>query len=342
MRLLNQSRYECPWPANLATADRMHFAADQSHLAPDTDLHRIEGVVFNSAGEIYSSGSILPQWFPRGEPNARRDRRDFAGRLNLAGDGTRDFAGEFLWITDRFAANYYHWLCDALPRLEAVLPFVKPTKLLLPRRTWDAAFVRESLQAYGEIDLVEPPPAGQGGRASALLIPDHVADNGQHRRELAVRVRDRLTGHFAPKAGCEKTGRRIYVSRRKARIRRIANETELAPMLERLGFETVDLENMSFAAQVAMMREAKIIAGPHGAGLANMLFMASGGAVVEIRQLAGPPNAFFTLAGATGQNYFYAAAEALSPGVHSHAADLVISPRRLEEILAAVTAMSAP
>lgn len=76
--------------------------------------------------------------------------------------------------------------------------------------------------------------------------------------------------------------RHIYISRRQAKVRKLANELELVPLLEDLGFAIVLLEELGFAEQVRLFSEAKVIIGPHGAGLANMVFANPGATVIEL------------------------------------------------------------
>lgn len=78
-------------------------------------------------------------------------------------------------------------------------------------------------------------------------------------------------------------GRRIYVSRRMARARRLINEEEIATLLAAHGFETVDLENLSMRDKASLMNECEAVAGVYGAGLGNLLFCEPGTKVLEIR-----------------------------------------------------------
>lgn len=65
---------------------------------------------------------------------------------------------------------------------------------------------------------------------------------------------------------------RIYVSRSKAKFRRVVNETELYPLLEQYGFKIVWSEEMDYKQQIQMFYDAEAIISPHGAGLTNLLF----------------------------------------------------------------------
>lgn len=76
--------------------------------------------------------------------------------------------------------------------------------------------------------------------------------------------------------------RRLLISRADATCRRIVNESEIAAMLAPHGFETIIPGRLSFAEQIAAFRDATHVIGPHGAGLANILFCAPGTHVLEV------------------------------------------------------------
>ena len=64
---------------------------------------------------------------------------------------------------------------------------------------------------------------------------------------------------------------------------------------------------MTFKEQLEIFSSARNIIGIHGAGLANVLFMPSGGTMVKIRRHeSGPGNVgYWHLADALGQRYYY-------------------------------------
>ena len=66
---------------------------------------------------------------------------------------------------------------------------------------------------------------------------------------------------------------RIYVSRSKAKNRKIVNNEEVETIFNRHGFKILNFENYSFYEQVYLMQHCKILAGVHGAGFANIAYM---------------------------------------------------------------------
>jgi Glycosyltransferase 61 len=76
---------------------------------------------------------------------------------------------------------------------------------------------------------------------------------------------------------------RIYVSRRGLEsFRTMQNESEIEEMMGRLGFTIVRPQNHDFEAQVAIFSRARVVVGPHGAGLTNTLFAPTGCLVIDI------------------------------------------------------------
>lgn len=76
-------------------------------------------------------------------------------------------------------------------------------------------------------------------------------------------------------------GRRIYLSREGAAIRRVTNEPAIVAMLSRYGFESIEPGSIPFKQQAELFRSADIIVGPHGAALANLIFCRPGTRVLE-------------------------------------------------------------
>lgn len=81
--------------------------------------------------------------------------------------------------------------------------------------------------------------------------------------------------------GLEPASKKIYVSRRLARMRRVANEEAILRVLEPMGFQVYDLESLSLADQFRLFSRAEAVVGPHGAGMTNIIAAPPGCRVVE-------------------------------------------------------------
>lgn len=78
------------------------------------------------------------------------------------------------------------------------------------------------------------------------------------------------------------TGRRLLVSRKDARLRRLTNEDALAEALAPHGYEVATPGALPLEEQIRLFSEAERVIGVHGAGLTNIAFMHPGGRVTEL------------------------------------------------------------
>lgn len=77
------------------------------------------------------------------------------------------------------------------------------------------------------------------------------------------------------------TTKRIYISRRSARRRRIINENDLIKMISKYNVEVVNLDFSNAENQIKSFRNAELIISPHGAGLTNLIW-ADHAQIIEI------------------------------------------------------------
>ena len=62
----------------------------------------------------------------------------------------------------------------------------------------------------------------------------------------------------------------------------MADEQQLEAFLSAAGFEVVHLEDTQWIEQIRLFQNARVIAGPHGAGLSNLVFARPGTIVIEL------------------------------------------------------------
>ncbi len=195
-------------------------------------------------------------------------------------------------------AGYCHWLLEELPRLLRIAP--GEADHLITHAT--GRFAREALAARGGAERVLAARRGAHWAAGTLLVPSLTDVSGAPTRgtveQLRAFVEERGPGRAA--AGC---GERIYLTREKARRRRVANEAAVWEALAARGFVKVALEDLSWAEQIAACRAARVVVAPHGAGLANLVFCEAGTRVVELVNRAYFNPVFWRLAALRGLDY---------------------------------------
>ncbi len=243
---------------------------------------RFEHVLVNHEMLIFRGGRIYPESFA-GDTTAARHYRNVNGygRFLLKNHWLR--RGEViepsgLWaLNDHSHDNYYHWIVDVLPRiLRAEATHPDERVLLLPDAFRRHRYVAFTLQAFPHIRVRWISARAKVRVQELAWIPRQPPERraGQL-REVARRV--------AALAGEPGTARRIYLSRADAPRRRERPLAELEHVLRAHDFEIVAIDPVRPWEQVRTCRGADVIAGVHGAALTNLIFMAPGGRLLELR-----------------------------------------------------------
>jgi len=167
--------------------------------------------------------------------------------------------------------NYYHFLIDACLRfneLQSQGAFTKNTTLLLHSepKPWQKGYLELLGLADHKTEMTYHKPlnvkrllVGSPRRHRFAVSVDAI-------ESLKVRLFDRLEiSGSTPK-------RKIFITRKGAKVRRILNEEEVEALLIEHGFESIASEKHSVADQIRLFSEAETIVAPHGAGLANMIY----------------------------------------------------------------------
>lgn len=207
-------------------------------------------------------------------------------------------------IAGPISGNVFHWFIESLPRLYSLSAYSEPITLLMPDRL--LADRRRQLAACLPSNVtLRTIPANRRVRVERFVLPSFLTtqwDFAYPPYDHLAHVRDRLisAAGLPPSA---MPGERIYVLRDRARVRRVINEAAVVELLQARGFRPCRLEELPFAEQVRLFRDAELVIAPHGAGLANLLF-APPIPVLEFASRAVTPVYFF-LALALGQEYHY-------------------------------------
>jgi capsular polysaccharide biosynthesis protein len=231
-----------------------------------------------------------------------------------------------LFLTDEFSNGFFHWVGDVLPKLEALGSQEASERTLVVPAMADFEYARQSLAPYG---LNKVQFLGWSDRAVcrelALVLP--VAPTGNFRPLVMSALRSRMRKYF--RAGPAQKG--LYISRAGSAGRRIVNESEVLPVLQRFGFERVLTERLSFSEQVRLVGSASIVIGNHGAGLTHACWMLPGTNLFELRRQGDQANnCYFSLAAALGMRYHYLTCKTENDRSATHTADILVDIPRLE------------
>jgi len=232
-------------------------------------------------------------------------------------------------VTPEASGNYYHWLLDLVPRVlllkHAAQNFSNYDALLLNGSR--ANYEREILAALG----VPPEKIRYVDSRERFQIASAVFPS----MDINVIAPWKVHGlRDLPFSGKQNQHRRLYLSRARAAVRRIANENEISEILRHRNFEIVEAENLSWREQANLFAGASVIVAPHGAALANIVFCKPGTRVVEISTRAGYGDWYWQLAAVAGLSY--EVLEAQRSGSFSgpyENADMIVSRENLERLL---------
>lgn len=248
------------------------------------------------------------------------------------GPPDRSVSEPCLLMASRFIHhNYYHWIFEGLTRLWALsalpggdrLPLVFPVADLRP-------FHVDLLRGMG---ITNPIVAlnNRLTRFDRLYFPSFL-DGATVTPRQAAWLRQTLFRAFpeAAKGG----PRRIYVSRRDAQARRVADEDAVMARLARHGFELVVPGKLSPAEQIRAFAGAEIVIAPHGAGNTNLVFCPPGATFLELVPAGNASALYWMVANIADLRYGRMVCPEDRPGV-----SMTVDPGRLEDLLATAVSL---
>lgn len=188
---------------------------------------------------------------------------------------TRRVAGE--WLHFGLSNNLYHGLLQDLPPFLAAAKAFPKLPILARATNFKPALAILKTFADRHIEWVNTPI-----RVERLIMGAKTAGQGRPHTHSSVHPTDiELLRNWAKTHVCDgedlPLSDVIYVSRSRAR-RGMKNEMELETALASDGVHVFH-GNMPFFDQIRTFRRARLVAGPSGAGLVNLVWMRPGGKV---------------------------------------------------------------
>lgn len=248
-----------------------------------------------------------------------RNKGHFSDAVEALNDPAEelDFAVSFM---GSWSGYYFHWVIDHLPKLEAVLIATKlvgkkPVVLINKK---PQPFVIESLQKWDPVfDYKKATKTHY--HVDNLLVIETPRQNGYLPGWIPGYLRDVYRMHNIL------DNPQYYVTRRFANSRRVVNEDEITNYLLDEGFSIGAPEKSSFQAQVDRFANVNFIIGPHGGGLANMVW-GHAPAVLEIVTPEYTNPCYWMIASGLGWPYgFVIGQESGTPE------DMYVDPSKLKE-----------
>lgn len=186
-------------------------------------------------------------------------------------------------LLGRWSNVYFHMLSESLTQINTIKKFFKNRRAvaIVPKDTTPIQNIaRKTSTEFGFSEL-------ESGHRYVLArnvafytgFYQHASINSEFIETTAALKANAVNGDRQSMG----TDRRLYISRLAARARPLENEEEVARIASSLGYEVVDPGRLSFRDQIRLFSGASIVAGPHGAGLANAAFCQPGATMIELR-----------------------------------------------------------
>ena len=191
----------------------------------------------------------------------RPDAREYAGIVGLP---------RFTFsVSPQKMRNFGHFLVDCAPQIAAVASIAADATFLVPPLK---RFHEATLALFG----IRPEQLvlwqGEPICCERLLVFESDGRTGGGRPlSPLLEMRERILS-TVPEP--QLRTRRLYISRRDAPRKRqwVSNESEIEAMFRERGFEVIVMSECPLDTQVRLFREARVVAGVSGAGLADLVF----------------------------------------------------------------------
>ena len=190
--------------------------------------------------------------------------------------------------------NYWHWLFDVLPRLKIINEVINLKKidyLLIPSVENKYQLETLSILGFNKEKLLSS-KMYRHISSDNIIVTDHpwVNSNNSSKDELKMPIwifkwLKKIFLTETRKVNKKKSPKLIFIKRKKilGNQRYLKNEREINKIFKKKGFKFVNLESYSFINQIKLFNGAKIIAGVHGAGFANIIFCKKNTSIIEFK-----------------------------------------------------------
>lgn len=209
--------------------------------------------------------------------------------------------------------GFYHHLLESIPRLSLLRRWLELADHVLSVGSPDSLQARWLAYAGVPVEKIVWMEGLCHVACDQLLFTDYPMRDQVPSAWIVQAIRSSFP---LPNPKLTTFGRRVWISRGDASSRILSWENDLLALLP--DFSRVELAKLTPAQQISLAAEAEVIAGPHGAGLAHVLFGKPGGRVIELFPPTHLQPTYSRLAGLAGLRYAWAKVDYnKSPDLHA-------------------------
>jgi hypothetical protein len=252
------------------------YLDSDTYVVPEDFSALLRDVYVSSTHEV-----VMPSRTSVLEESSNAAREKYFPHFYFQRQQIKELKGPVTLLRSRFH-NYYHLLIDVLPRLVAIRDVAQQLGQV------------PKLLCQGQLSPVESFYIKKLGLGHLPIVK--MQNDTLYRCEeyLFTTLKTKPQSGYVPSQYINSIQRavledqpaerrsRVFISRKKAKRRRISNYDDLLRLLHRYDFEEIVFEDLAPEEQARVMNSASIVVGTHGAGLSNLLFSQPGAIVVEI------------------------------------------------------------
>lgn len=296
----------------ISTGSRHQFSCGKLIIPPVWKFQVTNAIFVGESDIIYlHSGSIAPDHYSHDNKITREERMNTLQINRNIIDIEIPFNDNILQLDGALSCvgvpsiNWAHWITETLPKIAifAKDPALRALPLLIDSNI--PATMVESINVFlGSHREIIPVNRGQAiyvQRAWCISPVAHVPY--EYRNSSDVRFEDAAFCEKALEAmrsaaisicGRNESGpKKIYIKRKIGAARPLVNADEVEAFVTASGFTIVEPDSLSFAEQVQIFSNARLILGQAGAGLINFAFAQKGAVVLVLNTLSRLNNYFY-------------------------------------------------
>lgn len=285
-----------------------------------------EGLVFNEAGELYSSS--ITQHAP-----AEIERGHLAVCAAIADNSSASIQGTSVLCKKRGAENYGHWIMEMFPKAYLSKTYFRNKDLNYIVSLYSGLMknVVESSMALLGIDEELLRCVGQEPvKFSSIVVVDGLSHHGVFMSPLIVNSTDHISAKISGDGN-----ERLFVTRPGNTVRKLVDNEKICAIAQSRGYRLVDPGSMTFEDQIKTFKNARHIVGVMGAAMTNIVFAPQNTRIVNIAPANMPDTFFWFIAGIKRQSYHEVRCAHSGPqtGMAEWDTDIVLEDADLDRVL---------
>ena len=276
---------------------RPRFAACEVIIRVVRDVFvAAEGLVFDAVGGLLAYS--VRQHEPELVAAALQAVRDA-----IAGGGFERHDLPLVLGKKRGAANYGHWMIEMLPMLHLALSRLADRRIgVLLHDVGDPALggiMQETLRRLGIADARVRVSGMAPVFVRELILVEGLTEHGTYMSPLVRDCHDRLAHGGVVGLGVE----RVLLLRGAGLGRRFRDDPHMTRIAASRGFSVLSPAGLGLDGQIAMMRDARVVAGVMGAAMTNLIYARAGTRALLFAPAEMPDTFFWFIATLRGLPY---------------------------------------